>query len=108
LKHGRTQRPGDSIKEVDGMLTLAGEALARGADWGPGPWWPIFPIFWLFFFGIVIFFLFRSRGRWGHRPSGPSGEGVLAERYARGEINEQEYRERLSVLKSIGSDGGRT
>ena len=28
-----------------------------------------------------------------------SGEAVLGERYARGEITEEEYRERLRVLK---------
>jgi uncharacterized membrane protein len=31
-----------------------------------------------------------------------SAEGVLAERYARGEISDNEYRERLSVLKATG------
>ena len=30
---------------------------------------------------------------------GPSGESVLAERFARGEIDEQEYRQRREVLR---------
>jgi putative membrane protein len=79
------------------VITLAAEVLAEGGGWGPGAWWPIFPIFWILFWGVLIFAVFRFRARrWA---GGPSGESVLAERYARGEINENEYRERLRVLK---------
>ena len=86
------------------VIMMAADVVAHGAGWGgPGPWWPIFPIFWLLLLGGVIFALFRfRRGGAGWRP-GQSGEGVLAERYARGEISEQEYRERLSVLKNSRS-----
>ncbi|MGH2698628.1 MAG: SHOCT domain-containing protein [Actinomycetota bacterium] len=79
------------------VLTMATEIAGRG-DWGPGPWWPIFPIFWVLVLGVVIFALFRFRGR-GRWQRGHSAEDVLAERYARGEISVDEYRERLSVLK---------
>ena len=81
------------------MESLAFAAqLADGAGWGPGPWWPIFPLFWLFLWGAVIFAIFRFRRRpWG--PHGHSPEDVLAERYARGEITVEEYRDRLRVLK---------
>jgi putative membrane protein len=34
------------------------------------------------------------------RPGGGGAEQVLSERYARGEIDEEEYRERLSVLRA--------
>ena len=82
------------------MLTLVTELAGNG--WGPGPWWPIFPLFWIVLWGVVIFAIFRFRGRGGwHR--GPSAESVLAERYARGEIEVEEYQERLSVLKQTGS-----
>jgi putative membrane protein len=78
------------------MLTMAGEMAGHWGG-GPGAWWPIFPIFWVLFWGIQIFTLFRFRGRaWGR---GHSAEDVLAERYARGEIAVDEYRERLRVLK---------
>jgi putative membrane protein len=80
-------------------MTLAGEVLAHGSAWGIGPWWPIFPIFWVLFWGVLIFALFRARGGWGRWHPGQSSEGVLGERYARGEIGEDEYRERLNVLK---------
>ena len=79
---------------TDLVLVMAGHE-----GWGPGPWWPIFPLFWILVWGAVIFTIFRFRrsGRWNH---GHSAEEVLAERYARGEINVDEYRERLNVLKS--------
>jgi len=61
--------------------------------YGPGLWF-----LWIFvFWGVVAFFFWRRRGRRGV-PSA-SGEAVLGERYARGEITEAEYRERLRVLK---------
>ena len=85
------------------VMTIAAELLARGGEWGPGPWWPIFPLFWILFWGVALFALFRfrrARGPWHHARS---GESVLDERYARGEITEDEYRERQSVLRSSGS-----
>lgn len=82
------------------MLTLA--SMGTHGGWGAGPWWPIFPLFWIVFWGVLIFAVFRFRrgGRWHN---GHSAENVLAERYARGEISVDEYRERLSVLKQKGS-----
>jgi putative membrane protein len=84
------------------MLTTATELFAHGGWGGPGPWWPIFPLFWILVWGLVIFTLFRFRrgGRW-HQ--GRSAEDVLAETYARGDISVEEYRERLSVLRERGS-----
>lgn len=83
------------------MITMATELAAHGG-WGPGSWWPIFPLFWVLVWGAVIFAVFRFRrgGRW-HR--GHSAEDVVAERYARGEISIEEYRERLRVLKEHAS-----
>ena len=77
------------------MLTMAAEMANNG--WGPGAWWPIFPLFWVLFWGVIVFAVFRFRG--GRWQRGHSAEGVLAERYARGEITVEEYRERLGVLK---------
>lgn len=83
------------------VITMAAE-LATHGHWAPGPWWPIFSLFWVFLLGLVIFAVFRFRrgGRWQH---GHSAENVLAERYARGEISVEEYRERLGVLKERGA-----
>jgi putative membrane protein len=79
------------------MLNMAAEMATHGG-WGPGGWWPIFPLLWVVLWGVLIFGVFRfaRRGGW-HR--GHSVEDILAERYARGEISVEEYRERLSVLK---------
>ncbi|ACQ78366.1 hypothetical protein Bcav_0101 [Beutenbergia cavernae DSM 12333] len=91
-------------------------ALADGAThWGgPFPFFWIFPLFWLVVIGLLIwaFARRRSRGHWGPPwawgppaagSAAPSAEQVLADRFARGDINEQEYRARLGVLRSTGS-----
>jgi putative membrane protein len=61
--------------------------------YGPGLLFLWIVLFW----GIVAFFFWRRRG-WRRDPSA-SAEAVLGERYARGEITEEEYRDRLRVLK---------
>lgn len=75
--------------------------FATGAvhHWGSAGWWPVFPLLWIASWGAVIFALFRFRGVSRQRPG---GEQVLAERYARGEISVEEYRERLQVLQEEG------
>jgi putative membrane protein len=61
------------------------------------------------FWGAVIFgivMLVRYFGRSGRPPVEPrppqSPERLLAERFARGEIDEEEYRQRLAVLRGEG------
>ncbi|HEY8473438.1 MAG TPA: SHOCT domain-containing protein [Natronosporangium sp.] len=81
-------------------------ALARGGgpehwgDGGAGGWWPIFPILWVALLvgvAVTIAILYARRTR----STGPlaAAEAQLAERYARGEIDETEYRERRDVLR---------
>lgn len=63
-------------------------------DWGPGPWWPLIPIvFWLLVFAAVV--LVVRRGGWTRR----SGLAALDERFARGEIDADEYHARRRVLR---------
>jgi putative membrane protein len=81
-------------------MTVATEVLAHYGE--AGGWWPIFPLFWLLVVGTFIFFVVRSRRGWARWGGGPSPEAVLGERYARGEIDASEYRERLTVLKETG------
>ncbi|KUP97285.1 SHOCT domain-containing protein [Thermobifida cellulosilytica] len=64
-------------------------------------------LFWLLLIAAIVA-LFRSvargeRFRGGRSAARPSGaEQALAERFARGEIDEEEYRHRLGVLRSLG------
>ena len=80
------------------MLLAASNLLAHYGDGRDGPFWPIFPLFWVLFFVGLFIFLGRRARYWKCGPG--SGEGVLAERYARGEISEDEYRSRLGVLRA--------
>jgi putative membrane protein len=66
---------------------------AHDGDWGPGPWWPLIPLFWLLVIGTVVFF--ARRNGW----VGRSGVRTLDDRFARGEIDADEYRSRKDVLK---------
>ncbi|AYF99594.1 hypothetical protein D7I47_12250 [Protaetiibacter intestinalis] len=82
--------------------------------WGWGFWF-VPAIFWLLIVGLIITLVVTRRRRFGRHPywgAGPgahpwvqaqaarSAEAVLAERFARGDIEEVEYRARLEVLRS--------
>jgi putative membrane protein len=63
-------------------------------------WFPFFPLIPLFFIGLwVLLFATFGRWRWRSHPA-RSGESVLAERFARGEIDEQEFKQRRASLRS--------
>ncbi|MCL1869029.1 MAG: SHOCT domain-containing protein [Promicromonosporaceae bacterium] len=92
------------------MLSTLATTVVAHPGWAAGPggpgWWIVFPIFWGLVWLTVIFLLVR-RGRrmwaaggppWA-RGTGPDPVSVLGERYARGEIDEAEYRRRLAVLR---------
>ncbi|WP_377267666.1 SHOCT domain-containing protein [Peterkaempfera sp. SMS 1(5)a] len=54
---------------------------------------------------IVAVLLYRAlshRYQQHHATPGPTPEQILADRFARGEIEEEEYRRRLSVLRTPG------
>jgi putative membrane protein len=97
-------------------MTAMGPAAAHvDGRYGPGfGWWIVFPILWFALIVTVVVLVARRwrRAPWGPGyPGGPGGPGgwaaahrpgsaraVLSERFARGEIDEQEYRARLEVL----------
>lgn len=78
--------------------------------WWPGAsgWgWLFMSVFMLAFWGLVVWAIVRAvgdGGRWrGPREREPGDpERILAERFARGEIDEAEYRDRLATLRSYG------
>ncbi|MGA4843521.1 SHOCT domain-containing protein [Streptomyces sp. G45] len=79
------------------MHTLAFEG-------GPGPWILLFPLIWAAVVIGVGTFLRRTVWRGRRGPWWPGGRddsspiAVLGHRFARGEIDEDEYWRRLSVL----------
>jgi putative membrane protein len=71
---------------------------------GPGWWIVLVLLFWLLVIGSIVFVL-RSKGGWGPPRAHVDRESavdVLDARYARGEIEADEYRERRSVLTGQG------
>jgi putative membrane protein len=77
-------------------------------------WWPIIPILWFVFivglFIVIARFGWRGRRHWyAEEWAGrgvQAGKARLAERFASGEIDEQEYRARLAVLDESTRSGG--
>ena len=75
-------------------------SVATSDHWeGPGAWWPIFPLMWLLVIGAIITTVVLVGKRRSRVGPVQAGQSRLAERFAAGEIDEQEYRERLAVLK---------
>ena len=62
--------------------------------------WPLVPLFWITAVFVLVRLMFwrRGRGPWAAY-RGPDPRAILAERYARGEITHDEYRERLGHLE---------
>jgi putative membrane protein len=75
---------------------LAGALLAANDDWGHHHWWPLWLLFWAALIGTGTWLVLKRRDR-GADPLDRARE-ILAERYARGELSADEYRERLSEL----------
>jgi putative membrane protein len=79
----------------------AGHWARPGAWWyGPGAWWPAVPLLWLAVIAIAVTAAFLLMRRTVNRPGSPVAEAKLADRYATGDITEDEYRERLAVLRA--------
>jgi putative membrane protein len=87
------------------MLANVIQAATHGG-WGPptGPWhdggagwWLVFPIlFWVLVLSAAGYLLYRRSPR---RVARAGAEHILAERYARGEITEDELRQRRNGLR---------
>lgn len=97
------------------LATLATTAAAAGGGpWAAGFGWVFFlvPILWILVIALIVFLFTRSRRRaWANvgpdgsygppwMRGGPSAEATLSERFAKGDIDETEYRARLEVLRA--------
>jgi uncharacterized membrane protein len=72
--------------------------LIAGSDWDRGGfWWFPFTVLWLAVLGTALWFVVRGVRR-GERSGGERAKEILAERYARGELTAEDYRERLDEL----------
>jgi putative membrane protein len=78
------------------LATGFGE-FGRAGGWA-GPWWVIFPLLWIAVIATVIWLVARKRGRssFADRPL-----EILAARYARGEIDADEYRTRHDEIRGV-------
>ena len=97
------------------ITSIALAAAATHPAWGFGWWFLFIPLFWILVIGLFIGFAARRRRYWAYGGYGPgaygpwaasgaaSAESVLSERYARGDIDEKEYRARLEVLRATGT-----
>jgi putative membrane protein len=75
--------------------------LATHDGWGdgPGPWALIPLTFFLIWLTVIAFAIVRFRRGGGAPWAHHGGRSVLDERFARGEITADEYRERRDVLR---------
>jgi putative membrane protein len=68
-----------------------------GTNWG----FLFFPIIWIFV-SVLIMLLFwgwHKGDRYTRPENNNSAENILADRFAKGEIDEKEYEKRLEILK---------
>lgn len=81
------------------LTALALTPLHRGDFDGPPFPFLLVPLtFWLVLVGLVVWFVLNRR-RDARAGGVLAGEQVLAERYAAGEIDEEDYRARRAVLR---------
>jgi putative membrane protein len=80
---------------------LAGQGHGWGGGWGGGPW---IGLVWVAVWAAVIIgAVYLLRRRPPASRTEPGAEAVLAARYARGDISDEEYRERLAVLRETNA-----
>jgi putative membrane protein len=92
---------------ITSLLAAAPHAaeLADGRWGGPGHHGggyllaPLILLFWVLL-AVLVAGLLRRSGRGPWQPASASAEGVLGDRFARGDIDEEEYRARLEVLRA--------
>jgi putative membrane protein len=75
------------------------ELLAVHPGWDGGPWFLVFPLLWIAI-AVALFLTWRGRPA---RQATHNAQEILAERYARGEISADEFRQRRDELRRRGA-----
>ena len=98
-----------SAKEGIDVTTVFAAIYAGGSnDWmdnhmgGGGGWWWVMGVGWLVFLAavvVVVVLLVRRPDHRDGRPAPRAAEDVLADRFARGEIDESEFLRRRDALR---------
>lgn len=85
---------GVAVDHVGMTSVLAATTDHWHHDWGP--WVAVVVLFWL---ALVASVVVLQCTYWRHRAATVGGRRVLAERFARGEIDEAEYESRVRTLR---------
>src|SRR5262245_5165659 len=101
--HGPAPNARPVTKEIVMSAQLASYTAYAHPGWGYGPWvgghdwWLIFPIlFWALVLSAAGYVIYR---RSPTQQARSAAERTLAERYARGEISEEELRQRRNAVR---------
>jgi putative membrane protein len=85
------------------MTAMTGMVLAQMGDGGDHMgrgWWWVMGIGWLIFLAVVVVLVVLVvRHFTADAPRRGNAEDLLAQRFARGEIDEEEYRNRRAALR---------
>lgn len=74
--------------------------------WHDTPWmWLSMIVFWSLFV-YVFYYVFKSRRSSAAEQSSPRATEILEERFARGDISADEYRESRETLQTTGAPRG--
>jgi putative membrane protein len=83
---------------MNGLIALI-TPLADDHGWHHGGWWILWLVVWAALIALVVVLVLRTRSGGPPAAGADPAATILAERYARGEITDQEYRERLKTLR---------
>ncbi len=89
---------------VSAWAQVSNGSYSHGMGWGGGPWYGMFfgPIMMVavlaVIVAVVIFILRGTGGAPSGQPAGKTPLHILKERYAKGEIDKDEFEERRRVL----------
>lgn len=71
--------------------------------WHGTPWmWLSMVVFWSLFV-VFLYYMLRGRASSGSGPSSARATEILAERFARGDISADEFRESRDIIETTGA-----